>query len=1166
MWILILIGVVLFVLYKKLFIINYYWKERGVPYVRPWPLIGNMSDVVFQKKEVSQIIKQFYDAFPNERYVGLYQFRRPTLLIRDTKLIKTITIKEFASFPEHCLFNNDDNDKIDNKGLFSLGAKSGWADMRKHLNQAFTLNKLKRMFPVIDECGEELLSYLRQHNKTAVIDLKETFSKLSCNILAKTMLGVTCNCFEEPLPKLYYMGNEINDFSGIKFVRMFAMSISRTLTKLLGISLASKEVVSFFFSLIKESVRKNKDKSEYDMSYLLTSDLHDGDDIETTDSIEFESNPKRKKVLSEDEIVMQLFGFFIGGFDAIPAFLSYAFYELAVNSDVQERLYQEINTNKDDLYDTLISMKYLDMVTSEVLRKWPITVFIDRKCVKEFVIEPEQPHETKLVVEPGVICWIPIYSIHRDSKYYPHPEKFDPERFAEQVQRSTYFPFGSGPRTCIASKFSVYVCKLILVKLLSNYQILSCEGTVPPAEVSKIVIFLSGGGRIHIKVLNMSSSTINDCSERTDIKDQRLKNSKTLPSKIYKPRNSPLTDLFAENKHFKSAYNLVMAMFLGTVISVAATEYANEGRVYLGFRTVHGAFRNFRYAFLIWPFLFSSTLAAYYSFTVWVKIRIHLKKSNKTYIKYDFIKLNLKKLWDVSCLTLFVLYYPSLLYFSFKAVIIYDLGIAASFAVLMETTRCLMKVHAFVRSNCPKYTQKTNGTLHPTFNHYIYFLFSPALVYKDYYPRCNDPIKWKLAAVQVLEMVLGVIFFSLIYEKKFSLQLNDYGIRTYTWINILTFILEHFYEGLLLFLLFFYSGLHTYLNITSEVLGFSDRLFYEVLNMSSSTIHYRSEKTDTIDQRQQNSKTLPSKIYKPRNSPLTDLFAENKHFKPAYNLVMAMFLGTVISVAVTEYANEGRVYLGFRTLDGAFRNFRYAFLIWPFLFLSTLAAYYSFTVWAKIRIQLKNANKTYIKYDFINLNLKKLWDILSLSLFVLYYPSLFYFAFKAVIIYDLGIAASFAILMETTRCLMKVHAFVRSNCPKYTQKTNEALHPTFNHYIYFLFSPALVYKDHYPRCNDPIKWKLTAVQVLEMILVIIFCSIIYEKKFLLELNDYGIRTYTWINILTFILEHFYEGLLFFLLFFYSSLHTYLNITSELLRFSDRLFYKEGWSDMVDGSR
>lgn len=58
-------------------------------------------------------------------------------------------------------------------------------------------------------------------------------------------------------------------------------------------------------------------------------------------------------------------------------------------------------------------------------------------------------------IELGTKITIPISSLHYDEKYFPNPEKYDPERFSEEnkesIQKFTYLPFGSGPRMCIGA-------------------------------------------------------------------------------------------------------------------------------------------------------------------------------------------------------------------------------------------------------------------------------------------------------------------------------------------------------------------------------------------------------------------------------------------------------------------------------------------------------------------------------------------------------------------------------------------------------------------------------------------------------------------------------------------------------------------------------------------
>jgi len=63
--------------------------------------------------------------------------------------------------------------------------------------------------------------------------------------------------------------------------------------------------------------------------------------------------------------------------------------------------------------------------------------------------------DKSLVIEKGQKLIIPMFSIHRDPKYYPDPLRFDPERFSSEQKsqrpNGAYIPFGDGPRLCIGN-------------------------------------------------------------------------------------------------------------------------------------------------------------------------------------------------------------------------------------------------------------------------------------------------------------------------------------------------------------------------------------------------------------------------------------------------------------------------------------------------------------------------------------------------------------------------------------------------------------------------------------------------------------------------------------------------------------------------------------------
>lgn len=200
----------------------------------------------------------------------------------------------------------------------------------------------------------------------------------------------------------------------------------------------------------------------------------------------------------DDDFVAQCVVFLLAGIDTTATLISFLCHELAVNPDVQEKLFNEIdlvnkqlNLNEQSLnYETLNKMNYLDMVVSETLRKWPPAITIDRKCNKEYLLKSND--ENDVLLKPGDGIYIPVFSIHRDPKFYQNPEKFDPERFSDEnkglIQAACYLPFGVGPRNCIGSRLALMETKAVIFNILSRFTIERTENTQDPLQLKKNVL------------------------------------------------------------------------------------------------------------------------------------------------------------------------------------------------------------------------------------------------------------------------------------------------------------------------------------------------------------------------------------------------------------------------------------------------------------------------------------------------------------------------------------------------------------------------------------------------------------------------------------------------------------------------------------------------------
>ncbi len=113
---------------------------------------------------------------------------------------------------------------------------------------------------------------------------------------------------------------------------------------------------------------------------------------------------------------------------------------------------------------------YSDMVLRESMRMYPPVWVIGRRALSAFRLgEYEIPANTNMLISQ--------YLMHRDTRYFPEPERFDPERWragdprAASLPRFAYFPFGGGPRVCIGAAFGMMEAVLLLATIAQKFKI-----------------------------------------------------------------------------------------------------------------------------------------------------------------------------------------------------------------------------------------------------------------------------------------------------------------------------------------------------------------------------------------------------------------------------------------------------------------------------------------------------------------------------------------------------------------------------------------------------------------------------------------------------------------------------------------------------------------------
>ncbi|MCC5634211.1 cytochrome P450 [Nostoc sphaeroides CHAB 2801] len=173
------------------------------------------------------------------------------------------------------------------------------------------------------------------------------------------------------------------------------------------------------------------------------------------------------QAMTDEEIKDELLTILFTGHETTATMLAWALYELHRNSDVLEKLLQELYKLGENPNPMEISrLPYLTAVCQETLRMYPVIPIIFPRITKSSINIAGYQFEPETTLMPS------IYLVHYREDLYPHPYQFKPERFLErQYSPSEYFPFGGGSRRCLGYALALLEMKLVLATVLSNYQL-----------------------------------------------------------------------------------------------------------------------------------------------------------------------------------------------------------------------------------------------------------------------------------------------------------------------------------------------------------------------------------------------------------------------------------------------------------------------------------------------------------------------------------------------------------------------------------------------------------------------------------------------------------------------------------------------------------------------
>jgi cytochrome P450 len=186
-----------------------------------------------------------------------------------------------------------------------------------------------------------------------------------------------------------------------------------------------------------------------------------------------------------DELVRdEVMTFFLAGHETTANALTWTWYLLSQNTEAEAKLHAEIDSvlvSRLPGVDDIARLPYTKMVFSEVMRLYPPAWILRRQALSDFKVGD-------YVLPGGSYVVVSQYVLHRDSRFYPEPSKFAPERWTPQAvatrHKFAYFPFGSGTRLCIGEPFAWTEGLLLIATFAQQWKLRLVQGHAVQLEPS----------------------------------------------------------------------------------------------------------------------------------------------------------------------------------------------------------------------------------------------------------------------------------------------------------------------------------------------------------------------------------------------------------------------------------------------------------------------------------------------------------------------------------------------------------------------------------------------------------------------------------------------------------------------------------------------------------
>ncbi|CAI9097016.1 OLC1v1033302C1 [Oldenlandia corymbosa var. corymbosa] len=460
-------------------------KKQGLP---NWPVVGMLPSLIVglqgdMYEWISGVIC---------RQNGTFIFKGPwftnlnCVVTSDPRNLEYLLKTKFSNFPKGEYFRNTVRDLLGD-GIFSADDEI-WHRQRKTASLEFHSAKFRKLTTdsLLELVHSRLLPVLEDSVKQSLpVDLQDVLLRLTFDNVCMIAFGVDPGCLRPGLPEIPF-ARAFEDATEATIMRFVTPTLVWKAMRCLNIGTEKKlrdsimEVDKFAEQVIRTRKKELalQSENEKQRSDILTVFMGSKDE---------QGRPFLDKILRDICV-----NFILAGRDTSSVALSWFFWLLNKNPDVEDRILAEISQilsdrkdEKDKVQDLdnvifkpeeVKKMEYLQAAISEALRLHP-SVPVDHKEVLEDDVFPDGT-----VLKKGTKVIYAIYTMGRmEGIWGKDCREYKPERWLRDgrfMSESAYkfTAFNGGPRLCLGKDFAYYQMKFAAASILLRYKVKVVEG------------------------------------------------------------------------------------------------------------------------------------------------------------------------------------------------------------------------------------------------------------------------------------------------------------------------------------------------------------------------------------------------------------------------------------------------------------------------------------------------------------------------------------------------------------------------------------------------------------------------------------------------------------------------------------------------------------------